>query len=64
MEPVAITGLGIVSPAGLKKETFWANLKNCRSFVEEIKRFDTLFYPSRIAGQIHELDRYSNFPSR
>ncbi|MCM8800276.1 MAG: beta-ketoacyl-[acyl-carrier-protein] synthase family protein, partial [Candidatus Omnitrophica bacterium] len=42
----------------------WANLKNCRSFVEEIKRFDTLFYPSRIAGQIHELDRYSNFPSR
>ncbi|MCM8757482.1 MAG: hypothetical protein NC903_00230, partial [Candidatus Omnitrophica bacterium] len=64
MEPVAITGIGIVSPAGLKKETFWANLKNCRCYVDQIKRFDTSFYPSRIAGQIYELDRYSNFPSR
>lgn len=63
-ERVAITGMGVVSPAGLKKETLWANLKKCKSFIDEIKRFDTSLYPSRIAGQVHELDYYSHLPSR
>ncbi len=63
-ERVAITGIGVVSPAGLKKETFWANLKKCKSFIDEITRFDASLYPSRIAGQVHELDHYSHLPSR
>jgi 3-oxoacyl-[acyl-carrier-protein] synthase II len=63
-ERVAITGIGVVSPAGLKKETFWANLKRGESFIDEIKRFDASLYPSRIAGQVHELDHYSHLPSR
>jgi 3-oxoacyl-[acyl-carrier-protein] synthase II len=63
-ERVAITGMGVVSPAGLKKETFWANLKRGESFVDEITRFDASLYPSRIAGQVHELDHYSHLPSR
>lgn len=63
-ERIAITGIGVVSPAGLKKETFWANLKAGRSFVDEIKRFDASLYPSRIAGQVHELDTYSHLSSR
>ena len=61
---VAITGIGVVSPCGLKKETFWANLKKCESFVDEIKRFDASLYPSRIAGQVHELDHYSHVSGR
>lgn len=61
---VAITGLGVVSPCGLKKETFWANLKKCESFIDEIKRFDAALYPSRIAGQVHELDHYSHVSGR
>jgi 3-oxoacyl-(acyl-carrier-protein) synthase len=64
MDRVAITGVGVVSPAGLKKETFWANLKRGESFVDEITRFDASLYPSRIAGQVHELDHYSHLPSR
>jgi len=63
-ERVAITGIGVVSPAGLKKETFWANLKRGDSFIDEITRFDASLYPSRIAGQVHELDHYSHLPSR
>ncbi len=63
-ERVAITGMGVVSPAGLKKETVWANLKRGSSFVDEITRFDATLYPSRIAGQVHELDCYSHLPSR
>ncbi|MCM8819887.1 MAG: beta-ketoacyl-[acyl-carrier-protein] synthase family protein [Candidatus Omnitrophica bacterium] len=64
MLEVAITGLGVVSPCGLKKETFWANLKKCQSYIDEIKRFDASLYPSRIAGQVHQLDAYSSISSR
>lgn len=63
-ESVAITGLGVVAPCGMKKETFWANLKQARSFVDEITRFDAKLYPSRIAGQVHELDCYTHLSSR
>lgn len=63
-ERVAITGIGVVSPCGLKKETFWANLKKCISYVDEVKRFDASLYPSRIAGQVHELDHYTHLSGR
>lgn len=61
---IVITGLGVVSPCGLKKETFWANLKKAQSYIDEIKRFDASLYPSRIAGQVHQLDAYSPISSR
>ncbi len=63
-ERVAITGIGVVSPCGLKKETFWANLKRGSSFIDEVKRFDASNYPSRIAGQVHELDCYTHLSGR
>lgn len=63
-ERVAITGLGVVSPCGMKKETFWAHLKRGKSFVDSITRFDTSLYPSRIAGQVHELDIYTHLSGR
>ncbi len=63
-ERVAITGIGIVSPCGLKKETFWANLKRGESFIDEIRRFDASLYPSRIAGQVHDLDHYTHLSGR
>ncbi len=61
---VAITGVGVVAPCGLKKETFWANLKRAKSFVEPVKRFDASKYPSHIAGQVHELDHYTHLSGR
>ncbi|MFC1514827.1 beta-ketoacyl-[acyl-carrier-protein] synthase family protein [Candidatus Omnitrophota bacterium] len=63
-ERVAITGLGVVSAAGVKKETFWAHLKRGASCVDPISRFDSALYPSRIAGQVHELDCFSHVSSR
>ena len=63
-ERIAITGMGVVSPCGLKKETFWANLKRATSFVDEISRFDTSLYPSRIAGQVHQLDHLTHLSGR
>jgi len=64
MKKVAITGLGLVSPSGIEKRKFWSNVSHGRSAVKKIDRFDASRYPSHIAGQIHELDAYSNVSSR
>jgi len=64
MEKIAITGLGVVSPSGIDKRKFWANIKAGRSAIKEIDRFDASKYPSHIAGHVHELDAYSNVSSR
>lgn len=64
MEKIAITGLGVVSPSGIDKRKFWANVSHGRSAVKTIERFDASKYPSHIAGMVHELDAYSNVSSR
>ncbi|MFA5260703.1 MAG: beta-ketoacyl-[acyl-carrier-protein] synthase family protein [Candidatus Omnitrophota bacterium] len=64
MQRVAITGIGIVSPSGLDKRKFWANVKSGRSEVKKIDRFDASKYPSHVAGQVRELDAYSKVSSR
>lgn len=64
MNKIAITGLGIISPSGIDKRTFWSNVSHGRSAIEKIERFDASRYPSHIAGHVHELDAYSNVSSR
>jgi 3-oxoacyl-(acyl-carrier-protein) synthase len=60
----AITGIGIVAPSGIGKRQFWANIKAGRSFVNTITRFDASKYPSHIAGQIDDLEKYSHVSER
>ncbi len=64
MEKIAITGLGLVTPSGMEKRQFWSNIKSGRCEIEKIERFDASLYPSRIAGQVKELEAYSNVSSR
>ncbi len=64
MEKIAITGIGITAPSGVGKRQFWANIKSGRSFIKEITRFDSSKYPSHIAGQIDELEKYSHISER
>ncbi len=64
MDKVAVTGLGIVAPSGIGRRQFWANIKSGRSFVKEITRFDASRYPSHIAGQIDDLEKYSHVSER
>ncbi len=64
MSKIAITGVGVVTPSGIGKRQFWANIKSGRSFVKEITRFDASLYPSHIAGQIDDLDKYSTISER
>jgi len=64
MKSIAVTGIGVVAPSGIGRRQFWANIKSGRSFVREITRFDASKYPSRIAGQIDDLDKYSHVSER
>ncbi|MFY9402586.1 MAG: beta-ketoacyl-[acyl-carrier-protein] synthase family protein [Candidatus Omnitrophota bacterium] len=64
MDKIAITGLGVVTPSGIGKRQFWANIKSGRPFIKEITRFDASKYPSRIAGQIDDLEKYSHISER
>jgi 3-oxoacyl-(acyl-carrier-protein) synthase len=61
---IAITGIGIVSPSGIGKRQFWANIKSGRSFIKNITRFDAEKYPAHIAGQIDDLEKYTHLSER
>jgi 3-oxoacyl-(acyl-carrier-protein) synthase len=64
VEKIAVTGIGVVSPSGIGKRQFWANIKSGRSFIKEITRFNASKYPSHIAGQIDDLEKYSHISER
>ncbi|MBI4982517.1 MAG: beta-ketoacyl-[acyl-carrier-protein] synthase family protein [Candidatus Omnitrophica bacterium] len=64
MDKIAITGNGVVSPSGIGKRQLWANIKSGRSFVKKITRFDASKYPSHIAGQIDDLEKYGMLSER
>jgi 3-oxoacyl-[acyl-carrier-protein] synthase II len=53
---VVVTGLGAVTPLGNTAEEFWSGLRQGRSGVGPITRFDTSGYPTRIAGEVRNFD--------
>lgn len=63
-DKIAVTGIGVVAPSGIGKRQFWANIKSGRPFIKEITRFDSSKYPSHIAGQIDDLEKYSHISER
>jgi 3-oxoacyl-[acyl-carrier-protein] synthase II len=75
VDRICVTGVGIVSPIGIGKEEFLSSLKIGKSGIEEIKEFNTDFFPSKKGGvirsfhpkdfipasKIRRLDRASQF---
>ena len=53
---IVVTGLGVVSPVGNTVPSFWDSLCAGKSGIGPITTFDTANYPSRIAGEVKELD--------
>lgn len=51
-----ITGLGVISPLGSTKESFFENLKSGKSGISNITRFDASDFNSRIAGEVKDFD--------
>lgn len=50
---VVITGLGVIAPNGIGKEEFWSALKEGRSGIKPITRFDTSDFKCKLAGEIN-----------
>jgi beta-ketoacyl-acyl-carrier-protein synthase II len=53
---VVITGMGVTSPVGNNIETFWKALCAGQSGIDYITAFDTSDYPSKIAGEVRDID--------
>jgi len=64
MKRVVVTGLGVAAPSGVGKENFWRNMKEGKSFISQITKFDASSYPFQLAGEIKELKMPPCFSSR
>ena len=53
---VVVTGLGVVAPNGIGKDEFWKSLKEGKSGVNKITRFDASTYSSQVAGEVDNFD--------
>jgi 3-oxoacyl-[acyl-carrier-protein] synthase II len=53
---VVITGVGVVSPIGIGRDAFWSSLRERRSGVARITRFDASCLPAPFGGEIREFD--------
>jgi 3-oxoacyl-[acyl-carrier-protein] synthase II len=61
---VAVTGIGVKSPAGNDVESFWSQLLDGRSAAAPIARFDASELPVRFACEVPELDLDSYFGAK
>jgi 3-oxoacyl-[acyl-carrier-protein] synthase II len=53
---VVVTGLGVVAPNGIGKDTFWQNLIAGKSAIDYITAFDPTPYPCHVAGEVRDFD--------
>jgi len=53
---IVITGIGVTSPIGNDAETFWKALCEGRPGIGPVTLFDTAEYPTKIAGEVKDLD--------
>jgi len=51
---VAVTGLGVKSPAGLDVTSFWETIRAGRATAAPIRRFDASALPVRFAGEVSD----------
>ena len=47
---IVITGIGVIAPNGIGKEQFWEALKEGRSGIKPISRFDTNGFKCKLGG--------------
>ncbi|NRY61544.1 beta-ketoacyl-[acyl-carrier-protein] synthase family protein [Clostridium beijerinckii] len=54
LRKVVITGIGVVSPAGIGKNNFWDTISKGKCCIKNITRFDTTDVPIKVAGEISD----------
>ncbi|MTI47694.1 beta-ketoacyl-ACP synthase II [Sporosalibacterium faouarense] len=53
---VVVTGIGIISPVGIGKDNFWSSIKEGKSGIGPITRFDTEGFPTKVAGEVKDFN--------
>jgi 3-oxoacyl-[acyl-carrier-protein] synthase II len=53
---VVVTGIGLITPTGKNKDENWENIRNGRSGIGRITRFDASRHTSQIAGEVKNYD--------
>lgn len=53
---VVVTGVGVISPIGIGREAFWANLLAGQTGIRPLTAFSPAGLPSRLAAQILDFD--------
>ncbi|MGO9874230.1 MAG: beta-ketoacyl-ACP synthase II [Acidimicrobiia bacterium] len=61
---VAVTGLGVKTPAGMDLDTFWSRLLSGRSTAATIQRFDPSPLPVRIGCEVRDFDPTAYLPAK
>ncbi len=56
MNRVVVAGLGVISPIGIGKEAFLKSLKEGKSGIGKITRFDTSKYRSHLGGEVTDFN--------
>ncbi len=51
---VVVTGIGIISPVGNDKKTFWESLIAGKSGIGPVTRFDATNYAAKVAGEVKD----------
>jgi len=51
---IVITGMGVISSAGIGKEAFWRGISSGRSGIGRIEAFDVSNCPTQIAGEVRD----------
>ncbi len=55
-DKAVITGLGVVTPAGIGVPDFWEGMVSGKSFISPIRSFDPARFASKVAGVIENFD--------
>ncbi len=53
---VVITGIGVISPIGTGRESFWNALREGKNGVDKITRFDASGYKTQFAAEVKDFD--------
>lgn len=61
---VVVTGIGVISPVGSGKDTFWQSLIEGKSGIDRIKSFDPRDFDSQVAGEVKDFDPEDFLPRK
>jgi len=64
MRRAVITGIGVVTPVGSTLASFWDNVRNGRSGIRRIQRFDPSAYPCQVAGEVRDFNLDAFIPRK